>query len=147
MTANYPPSLVPDPLGGNAVYDELKRHEIQVLYRAGFSVRQVAKKTEIARNTVRRILRQAGLEPEPGHRLGRPPLATPFQATAQKLLEERPDLPTVEVLRLLREHGYAGGKDPVYRLVQELRKSNTHYFGGICSVLTGLSLPPNASLQ
>ena len=100
MTANYPYSSLP-PIGGSEVYDEMKRHEVEVLYRAGFSVRQVAKKAEVGRNTVRRILRQGGVEPERGPRLGRPPLAIPFQTSVQKLLAERPDLPTVEILRAM----------------------------------------------
>ncbi len=121
MTANYS-SPSPEPIGGNAVYDEMKRHETQVLYRAGISVRQLAKKAEVGRNTVRRILRQAGMEPEAGPRLGRPPLAPSFQATEKRLLEEKPDLPKVEVLRLLREQGYDAGKDPIYRLVRQVRR-------------------------
>ena len=134
MTANYPSSSL-TPIGGSEVYDEMKRHEVEVLYRAGFSVRQVAKKAEVGRNTVRRILSQGGVEPERGPRLGRPPLAVPFQTSVQKLLEERPDLPTVEILRLLREGGYDGGKDPVYRLVRQLRRIVSPpmvLFDGLC---------------
>ena len=41
---------------------------------------------------------------------------------AGAILAEASDLPTVEVLRRLRERGYAGGKNPVYQMVRRLRQ-------------------------
>ena len=108
---------------GSGVYDEMKRHEIRVLRQAGFTVREVARRADVARDTVERVLR----EEDSGHRasrsVGRPPVMTVFEALVEKMLQERPDLPTVEILRQLKEQGYTGGKDPVYRLAKHLRKT------------------------
>jgi transposase len=109
--------------------DEMKRHAIHVLHDAGLSLRLVAKKTGVDRNTVRRVLRGASAAPSPSRAVGRPPQALPFEAAARQALAERPDLPTVELLRLLRDQGYAGGKDPVYRLARRLRRIVTPPIG------------------
>ncbi|EQD78130.1 Integrase, catalytic region [mine drainage metagenome] len=102
------------------MYDEMKRHEIAVLHGAGLSVRQVAKKARVSRNTVRKILRDSGVDPE-RRPVGRPPVATPFEAAVRAILVENWDLPSVEVLRRLRERGYPGGKNPIYQMVRRLR--------------------------
>ena len=91
------------------MYDQMKQHEIHVLYEAGFSVRQIAKKTEIARNTIRRILRQETEDGERSSPLGRPPVASAYESLVQRILDEQGDLPTVEILRRFREHGYSEG--------------------------------------
>jgi transposase len=100
----------------------MKQHEILVLYQAGFSLRQVARKSKVSRNTVRRNLRQGTSGSTRGTALGRPPAATAFESTVQQTLATENDLPTVEILRRLRDQGYSEGKDPVYRLVRRLRK-------------------------
>ena len=121
MTLPYPLARLPDDLSGVAMYDEMKRHEIAVLREAGFSVRLIAKKAHVDRNTVRRILREAGSDPGPPGPMGRPPVALPFEATVRQILSVEDDLPTVEILRRLREAGYSGGKNPVYQMVRRLR--------------------------
>lgn len=108
------------------VYDRMKRHQVEVLHQAGLSVRLIAKKAGLARNTVRRILRGGSVPTVPLRvPLGRPALASPFETSCERLLRDSPDLPTVEILRRLRAEGYLGGKDPVYRLVRRLRRSVT----------------------
>jgi transposase len=107
------------------VYDRMKRHEIEVLRDAGFSLRRIARKLGVARNTVRRVLRDGSTESPRKLNLGRPKLATSFEGPIEAALREQPDLPTVEILRRLRERGYSGGKDPVYRMVRQLRRSTT----------------------
>ena len=119
MTSMTPPANVTTG-GSREVYDPLKRHQIVVLREAGFSIRQVAKKAGVDRNTVRKILRDAG-RGEATRSVGRPPVAVPFEAYVRAILSERWDLPTVEILRRLREEGYAGGKNPVYQMVRRLR--------------------------
>ena len=130
-----PSSLPPASAGGTTVYDRMKRNEVEVLRRAGFSIRQVAKKAGVGVNTVLRIL----AEKDPVHPtsgcVGRRPVAVPFEPNARKILDERPDLPTVEVLRLLREQGYRGSKTPCNRLVQGLCQNGVHpmdLFSGLC---------------
>ena len=119
-------SMLRRPREGSVVYDRMKRHQVEVLHQAGLSLRQIAKKAGLARNTVRRILR-GGAAPVGAlpASLGRPALASPFETSCERLLRESPDLPTVEILRRLRVDGYSGGKDPVYRLVRRLRRSVT----------------------
>ena len=124
MTLNYPGTAsVPHP-GGNFVYDELKRHQIHVLRQAGFSLRLVARKADVSLDTVLRVLREGSTPREEVQpHLGRPPIAVPFEAPIQSILREEPDLPTVEILRRLRESGYLGGKNPVYEMVRRLRRA------------------------
>ncbi len=105
------------------MHDAMKRHEIEVLHKAGLSIRQVARKAGVSRNAVRRVLRGAGIAEHPKSEVGRPPVADPFEGHVRQILEERPDLPTVEVLRIIRLQGYPGGKNPVYQLVRRLRKT------------------------
>lgn len=63
----------------------------------------------------------AGNLTAPPGAVGRPLIAVRYEDIARRHLEERPNLPTVELLRILRENGYDGGKDPVYRLARRLR--------------------------
>ncbi len=104
------------------MHDRMKRHEILVLRRAGLTLREVARKTEVGLRTVKRIVHQGSLDPPPRRPVGRPPIAFSFEDTVRAILSTDGDLPTVEVLRRLREKGYAGGKNPVYRLVRRLRR-------------------------
>jgi transposase len=101
------------------VYDRMKRHEIEVLRRAGLPLRQVARRAHVSLDTVERVLRESPDRPMPS--VGRPPVAETFEAPVRQILSDRPDCPTVEVLRQLRHQGYSAGKDPVYRLVRRLR--------------------------
>ena len=109
--------------GGALVYDQMKRHEIHILRQAGLSMRAVARKAEVSLYTVERVLREERpTELSPSHGMGRPRVASAFGGTVREILRERPDLPTVEVLRRVRERGYAAGKDPLYRLVRSVRQ-------------------------
>ena len=122
MTADMPSDPSPLPVRVAPLHDPMKRHQVEVLFRAGFSLRAVARKAGISRNTVKRILRGAP-PPEEDHRpIGRPPVAASFEGAVRALLAEQWDLPTVKVLRRLREAGYSGGKNPVYQMVRRLRR-------------------------
>ena len=81
MTAHILSTPSAAPGGGSPLYDRMKRHEIEVLRRAGFSLRAVARKAGIARNTVKRILEET--QPIEARRrpVGRPSIATPFDST------------------------------------------------------------------
>ena len=135
MTEKCAPASLSPATRGSAVYDQMKRHEIQVLRRAGFPLREVARRAEVSLDTVLRVLQESGTPERVPNRVGRPPVAMAFEPHARKVLEERPDLPTVEIFRLLREQGYAGSKTPLYRLVRGLRKtvvSPMVRFSGLC---------------
>lgn len=106
---------------GNPMHDRMKRHEILVIRRAGLTLREVARKTGVGLRTVQRIVRQGTIDPPAPLPVGRPRIAVSFQEVAQRILSEEGGLPTVEILRRLREEGYVGGKNPVYQMVRQLR--------------------------
>ena len=105
----------------------LKRHEIQVLRRAGHSQPEVAKLTGVSERTVQRV----EAEPAVSHvdtavermerKIGRPSKAEPFRSFVVELLAKEPDLLSVEILRRARLEGYDGGKTALYDLVHSIR--------------------------
>jgi transposase len=105
----------------------LKRHEIQVLLRAGHSQADVAARTGASIDTVRRVKREAEVTSADDvverreRKVGRPSKATPFGARVSSWLAAEPDLPTQELLRRAIEGGYRGHKTAFYALVAGLR--------------------------
>jgi transposase len=105
----------------------LKRHEIQVLRRAGFTTVEVAERTDTSKDSVRRVCKEAAVEhtddrlKRAEQKIGRPSKAAPFAAKVTAWIEKDPALPTQELLRLAKLDGYAGGKSAFYALVAELR--------------------------
>jgi transposase len=81
-----------------------KRHSVQVLREAGHTQQDVKKQTGVSERTIRRI------EDEP-----------PVKLCVEAILKAEPELPTLEVLRRVREDGYLGGKSALYELVQSVR--------------------------
>ena len=109
----------------------LKRHEIQVLRKAGHTQADVAERTEVSESAVRRVEREpmVGELNDSAERqrrgIGRPSNAEPFRDKVLELLEERPPLLSVEILRRVRLEGYQGGKSALYALVATLRPKET----------------------
>jgi transposase len=109
----------------------LKRHEIQVLVRAGHSQRDVAERTGVSVDTVVRVKREAEVTGADDtaerreRRIGRPSKATPFTDKVRAWLAETPTLPTQELLRRATEAGYSGHKTALYALVAGLRPPRT----------------------
>jgi transposase len=105
----------------------LKRHEIQVLLRAGHSHRDVAERTGVSADTVARVKREDDVTAVDDtaerreRRIGRPSKATPFAEKVRAWLAEEPELPTQELLRRAMEVGYGGHKTAFYALVASLR--------------------------
>jgi hypothetical protein len=89
----------------------LKRHEIQVLLRAGHAQKDVAERTGTSSDTVARVKREddvVSVDDAAEHRhrrIGRPSKATPFAPRVSAWLAEEPDLPTQELLRRAMEAG------------------------------------------
>jgi hypothetical protein len=54
-------------------------------------------------------------------RIGRRSIVKDFRKPAVNILEEKPDLPSLEILRRVREAGYQGGKTALYALVASVR--------------------------
>src|SRR2546422_548005 len=105
----------------------LKRHEIEVLLKAGHAKIEVARLAGVSLSSVKRIAEEDPVVPvddtaERGQRrIGRPSLVENFRKPVVEILQEKADLPSVEVLRRVRGAGYAGGKSALYALVASLR--------------------------
>lgn len=105
----------------------LKRHEIEVLLKAGHAKIEVAGLAGVSLSSVKRIGGEVpvvhvddGAE-RAKRRIGRPSRVENFRKLVGEILEEKADLPSVEVLRRVREAGYSGGKSALYGLVASLR--------------------------
>ena len=103
--------------------------EIRVLHRHGKSIREIARETGVARNTVRRYLRDeeaARYKPRP------PRLAKldPFRAyVAERLGSAAPEwIPASVLLMELRERGYTGGYTMLKLFVASLRPQHAAVF-------------------
>ena len=105
----------------------LERHKIQVLLDAEFTVADVARRTGVSLDTVRRVQRESGVshtDDKREHRerrIGRPSLAAPYAEKVALWLQEDPDLPTQELLRRAKEDGYTGRKTAFYALAAGAR--------------------------
>lgn len=107
--------------------DMLKRHEIQVLRRAGHTLAEVAKLAGVGQRSVQRVEAEAAVTTtdttveRAKRRIGRPSKAEPFRAFLVAQLTQDGDLRTVELLHRARQAGYVGRKSALYELVHELR--------------------------
>jgi transposase len=107
--------------------DMLKRHEIQVLRRAGHTQEDVATRAEVSVRSVRRVEGEGPVchvdnEAERESRaIGRPSKVEPFRALVVEELTKEPDLLSLEVLRRAKLKGYDGGKSALYDLIHSIR--------------------------
>ena len=94
----------------------LKRHEIEVLLKAGHAKVQVAGLAGVSLSSVKRIAEEDPVvhvdeaAERAKRRVGRPSQVENFRKLVAEILAEKADLPSVEVLRRVREGGYTGGK-------------------------------------
>ncbi len=107
--------------------DMLKRHEIQVLRRAGHTLADVATLSGTSIGTVRRVVDEDAVttvdndaERDRRH-VGRPSKAEVFREVLLAALADDATLRTVELLHRARGAGYTGGKTALYALAQTLR--------------------------
>jgi transposase len=105
----------------------LKRHEIEILLKAGHPKTEVARLTGVSLRSVKRIA-----EEEPvvhvndkaeriKRQIGRPSTVATFGKQIVEILQQEPDLASLEILRRVQEAGYKGGKTALYALVASLR--------------------------
>jgi transposase len=105
----------------------LKRHEVEILLRAGHRKTEVAGLTGVSLCSVKRIAEESPVvhvddARERGKRkIGRPGTVANFRKQIVEILQETPDLASLEILRRVRETGYPGGKTALYALVASLR--------------------------
>ena len=105
----------------------LKRHEVEILLRAGHRKSEVARLTGLSLCSVKRIAQEGpvvhvddGAE-RAKRQIGRPSTVQNFRKQVVGILQETPELASLEILRRVREVGYEGGKTAFYDLVASLR--------------------------
>jgi transposase len=107
--------------------DMLKRHEIQVLRRAGHSLDEVARLAGVSRRSVVRVDAETAVTQIDNktervlRKIGRPSKAEPFRSFVVEQLTKEPGVLSVELLRRARLEGYKGRKTALYELVQSIR--------------------------
>jgi transposase len=107
--------------------DMLKRHEIQVLRRAGHTLAEIASISGASVGSVRRVIAEPAVQDVDSdaererRRIGRPAKADAFRTVMTQALAEDADLRSVELLRRARLGGYTGGKSALYELIRTLR--------------------------
>ncbi len=105
----------------------LKRHEVEILLKAGHPKTEVARLAGVSLCSVKRIAEEAPVvhaddaAEREKRRIGRPSIVEGFRKLVVEMLEEKTDLPSLEILRRVREAGYPGGKTVLYALVASLR--------------------------
>jgi len=108
----------------------LKRHEVEILLKAGHPKSEVARLAGVSLCSVKRIAEEtpvvhvADAVEREKRRIGRPSKVDDFRKFIVALLEEKPDLPSLEILRRIREAGYPGGKTALYALVASVRRKD-----------------------
>jgi len=109
----------------------LKRHEVEILLKAGHAKAEVDRLTGISLRSVNRIAQEQAVvqvddkAERTRRQIGRPNAIQNFRKQVVAILEESPDLPSLEILRRVREAGYQGGKTALYDLVVLLRPKPT----------------------
>jgi len=105
----------------------LKRHEVEILLKAGHPKTEVARLSGVSLRSVKRIAQEKPVvevddKAERNKRqIGRPSTVQNFRKQVMGILEETPELASLEILRRVREAGYQGGKTALYDLVASLR--------------------------
>jgi transposase len=105
----------------------LKRHEIEILLKAGHPKTEVARLAGVSARSVHRIAEESPVvhvndSAERAQRhIGRPSIIEDFRKIVLDILNEKADLPSREILRRVRAAGYRGGKTALYGLVSSLR--------------------------
>jgi len=105
----------------------LKRHEVQVLRRAGMDRPKVKALTGVSVRSIRRIDEEEPITSfdqraaNTARRMGRPSKAEPYRAFIEAVLKAEPELMSLEILRRAKLKGYAGSKTALYDLIASLR--------------------------
>ena len=90
----------------------LKRHEVEILLKAGHAKTEVARLSGLLLRSVKRIAEERPVEPADDARervqrqIGRPSRVTNFRKQVVEIVRETPDLASLEILRRPKESGY-----------------------------------------
>ena len=105
----------------------LKRHEVEILLKAGHRKTEVARLTGVSLCSVKRIGQEGPVvqvddaAERAQRQVGRPSRVANFRKPILEILQQTPDLGSLEILRRVREAGYRGGKTALYARVASLR--------------------------
>ena len=105
----------------------LKRHEVQVLRRAGHTWKEIAALSGVSVRTVRRVAAEAAVTTVDNgaecvrRQIGRPSKAEAYRDVILQAVTEDARLRSVELLHRARQAGYTGGKSALYALARTLR--------------------------
>jgi transposase len=105
----------------------LKRHEVEILLKAGHRKTEVARLAGVALCSVKRIAQENPVvhvddrAERTKRQIGRPSTVATFRNQIVQILQQEPDLASLEILRRMRDAGYKGGKTALYELVASLR--------------------------
>ncbi len=105
----------------------LKRHEVEILLKTGHRKTEVARLTGVSLCSVKRIAQEGPVvhvddaAERAQRQVGRPSTVGNFRKPVTEILQQTPDLASLEILRRVREAGYRGGKTVLYALVASLR--------------------------
>ena len=115
----------------------IKRHEVQVLRRAGHTQSEVSQLTGVSLSEIRRIEAEQPVEnyddaAERRRRgIGRPSKAEPLRAFVIERLARDPKVSSLDLLHGAKIAGYLGSKSAFYALVARLRPEVTKSIGAI----------------
>ena len=115
----------------------IKRHEVQVLRRAGHSQTEVSRLTGVSLSEIRRIEAEDPVEnyddaAERRRRgIGRPSKAEPLRSFVLDRLGHNPRLTSHDLLEGAKVAGYLGSKSAFYAMVARLRPEVTRAVGAI----------------
>jgi transposase len=105
----------------------LKRHEVEILLKAGHRKTEVAGLAGVSLCSVKRIAQENPVvyaddrAERTKRQIGRPSTVATFRNQIVQILQQEPDLASLEILRRMRGAGYKGGKTALYELVASLR--------------------------
>src|SRR6516162_10124344 len=109
----------------------LRRHEVAILLKAGHPKAEVARLSGVSLRSVNRIAQESPvLQVEDAverakRRIGRPSTVTSFRKPIVAILQETPDLASLEILRRVRGADNQGGKTGLAALVAPLLPRRT----------------------
>jgi len=92
----------------------LKRHEVEILLKAGHRKTEVARLTGVSLCSVKRIAQEGPVmhvddaAERAQRQVGRPSPVANFRKPILEILQHTPDLASLEILRRVRETGYEG---------------------------------------
>ena len=98
----------------------LKRHEVEILLRAGHRKTEVARLTGVSLCSVKRIAQEGPVvhvdeaAERAKRQIGRPSAVANFRKQVVEILQEKPDLASLEILRRARS-GISGRQDSAVR--------------------------------